>query len=126
MSPTPPPRIAKMGASGRRPLATTIRSPDQIGVGAVIFELPPKRHNSLPDIGSYPRMKLEPLVTSSVRDLPGKIVGVPQDGNSSRSVFQTVLPDFRSNAMRNDLFCWSHCTITRSRYRIGELAVPHS
>src|SRR6266498_2716442 len=35
-------------ASGRRPLATTIRSPEKIGVGAVILELPPSRHSSLP------------------------------------------------------------------------------
>ena len=40
------------GASGLRPLATTIRSSANMGVGAVIFELPPSRHSSLPVSGS--------------------------------------------------------------------------
>ena len=35
-----------------RPLATTITSSPKIGVGAVIFELPPNRHNSFPVLGS--------------------------------------------------------------------------
>ena len=40
MSPVAPGRITKMGFSGRRPLATTIRPCSQTGVGAVICELP--------------------------------------------------------------------------------------
>jgi hypothetical protein len=51
MSPDAPARMTKIGASGRRPLATTIKSPENTGVGAVIFELPPSRHNSLPVSG---------------------------------------------------------------------------
>src|ERR1041385_4005600 len=52
MSPDAPARTAKIGASGRRPLATTMRSPEKIGVGAVIFELRPSLHSSLPVSGS--------------------------------------------------------------------------
>src|SRR5512136_436104 len=70
MSPEAPARMTKIGASGRRPLATTIRLPDQTGVGAVICELPPRRHSSLPVSGSYPRMNLDPFVTSSLRPAP--------------------------------------------------------
>ena len=42
----------KIGRSGARPLATTHRSSAAIGVGAVIFELCPSRHSSLPVRGS--------------------------------------------------------------------------
>jgi hypothetical protein len=66
-----PARITKIGASGRRPLATTIKSSEKTGVGAVIFELPPNRHSSLPVSGSYPRMKFEALVINSTRFFPG-------------------------------------------------------
>src|SRR5688572_3805339 len=64
-SPRAPGRMTKIGASGARPLATTSSPPPKIGVGAVIFELPPSRHSSYPERGSYPRMKLAALVTSS-------------------------------------------------------------
>ena len=79
-----------MGASGRRPLATSIRSPAKIGVGAVILELPPSRQSSFPVSGIVAAdevrgvgHQLRPAICRA------KIVGVPQDGNSSRS----VLPD---------------------------------
>ena len=52
MSPLPPGLIAKIGRSGARPLATMTRSLEKIGVGAVIFELPPSRHRSAPVSGS--------------------------------------------------------------------------
>jgi len=52
MSPGAPARMTKIEASARCPLATTIRSPEKTGVGAVISELPPGRHNSLPARGS--------------------------------------------------------------------------
>ena len=52
MSPGAPGRIAKIGRSGARPLATRISPPAAIGVGAVIFELPPSRQSSLPVSGS--------------------------------------------------------------------------
>ena len=51
-SPRAPALIAKIGRSGARPLATMISPSLKIGVGAVIFELPPSRHNSLPVRGS--------------------------------------------------------------------------
>ena len=53
-------------------------------------------------------------------------VGVPHDGSSSRSVFQTTRPVAASSATRNESACVSHCRITRSFQMIGELAVPHS
>ena len=51
-SPRAPGRTAKIGRSGARPLATTYMPSAAIGVGAVIFELPPSRHNSVPVRGS--------------------------------------------------------------------------
>src|ERR1044072_191462 len=101
-------RTTKIGRSGPRPLTTTIRSSEMIGVGAVIFELRPRRHNSLPLRGSYPRMKFEALATSCSPAEVGITVGVPQDGNSSRSVFQTVLPVAASNASKKESACVSH------------------
>ena len=53
-------------------------------------------------------------------------VGVPHDGSSSRSVFQTVSPVAASSASRNESACVSHWTITRPFQMIGELAGPHS
>ncbi len=101
-------RTTKIGRSGPRPLATTKRSSAKIGVGAVIFELRPSRHSSLPVRGSYPRMKFEALVTSSGPAAVIATVGVPHEGNSSRSVFQTVLPVAASSASRNESACVSH------------------
>ena len=53
-------------------------------------------------------------------------VGVPHEGNSSRSVFQTVSPVSASSASRNESACVSHCMITSPFQMIGELAGPHS
>src|SRR4029077_4875977 len=64
-SPRAPGRITKIGRSGARPLATTSTSSPATGVGAVILELCPSFHNSLPVRGSYPRMKFDAFVTSS-------------------------------------------------------------
>src|SRR4029453_18247079 len=64
-SPRAPGRTANTGRSGARPLATMCRPFAKIGVGAVIFELPPRCHNSRPVFGSYPRPKFEAVVTSS-------------------------------------------------------------
>src|SRR5437588_144038 len=64
-SPRAPGRVTKIGRSGARPLATTNKPSPNTGVGAVIFELPPRRHSSVPVRGSYPRMKFAALVTSS-------------------------------------------------------------
>src|SRR4030095_5191841 len=116
----------KIGRSGARPLATTNTPSPKIGVGAVIFELPPSRHNSFPVRGSYPRMKFEALVTSTGPVSVVTIVGVPQDGSSSRSVFQTVFPVAAFRASRKESVCVSHCRITRLFQIIGELAGPHS
>src|SRR5258706_10323947 len=91
-SPRAPARMTKIGRSGARPLATTNRSSVATGVGAVIFELCPTFHNSLPVRGSYPRMKFDAFVTSSGPAEVIATVGVPQDGSSLRSVFQTVSP----------------------------------
>ena len=52
MSPRAPGRTANTGRSGARPLAITINPPAAIGVGAVIFELRPRRQSSLPVRGS--------------------------------------------------------------------------
>ena len=52
MSPRAPAFTTKIGAFGRRPLATTISSPSKTGVGAVMFELLPSRHSSRPVFGS--------------------------------------------------------------------------
>src|SRR5580765_1610018 len=51
-SPCAPGRTANTGRSGARPLATMCRPFAKIGVGAVSFELPPRRHNSRLDFGS--------------------------------------------------------------------------
>src|SRR4029079_8488197 len=107
-------RTTKIGRSGARPLATTKRSSAKIGVGAVIFELPPRRHSSLPVRGSYPRMKFDALVTRIGPALVCATVGDPHDGNSSRSVFHTVSPVVALNAIRNESTCVSTCWITRS------------
>src|SRR5688500_20362287 len=82
----------KMGRSGARPLAITHKPSAKIGVGAVIFELLPMRQSSLPVRGSYPRANLEALVTSTGPAGVMATVGVPHEGSSSRSVFQTVVP----------------------------------
>jgi hypothetical protein len=52
-SPRDPGRTAKIGRSGARPLATICRPSAKIGVGAMIFELPPSRHTS-------PRSRIAP------------------------------------------------------------------
>src|SRR5687768_12604798 len=102
MSPCAPGRTAKIGRSGARPLATTISPPAKIGVGAVILELPPRRHSSFPVRGSYPRMKFDALVTSTGPLAVSAIVGVPHDGSSSRAVFHTVSPVPALTAMTNE------------------------
>src|SRR6186713_672730 len=77
MSPVAPGRTAKTGRSGARPLATISRPSAPIGVGAVIFELPPRRQRSSPVSGSYPRTKFDALVTNSGPALVVTTVGVP-------------------------------------------------
>src|SRR6185503_5652968 len=114
-------RTTKIGRSGPRPLATTNKPSPKIGVGAVICELPPSRHNSLPVRGSYPRMKFDALVTSTGPFGVAAIVGVPHEGISSRSVFQTVSPVDASSASRKESVCVSHCRMTRLFQMIGEL-----
>ena len=52
MSPRAPGFRTKIGAFGRRPLITTMRSFSKTGVGAVMFELRPSRHSSRPVNGS--------------------------------------------------------------------------
>jgi hypothetical protein len=52
MSPRAPALSTKIGAFGRRPLITTIKSSSNTGVGAVIGELRPSRHSSRPVLGS--------------------------------------------------------------------------
>src|SRR6187455_2293540 len=125
-SPRAPGRTANTGRSGARPLATMCRPFAKIGVGAVIFELPPRCHSSRPVLGSYPRTKFDAFVISSGPALVFTIVGVPHDGSSCRSVFQTVAPVSALSASRNESVCVSHCTITRPFQTIGELAGPHS
>ena len=71
-------------------------------------------------------MKFEALVMSSGPALVVTTVGVPHDGSSLRSLFQTVSPVSALSAIRNESACVSHCTITRSFQMIGELAGPHS
>src|SRR5687768_9763428 len=75
-SPRAPARTANSGRSGARPLATMNNPLSKIGVGAVIFELPPRRHSSRPVRGSYPRMKFDAFVTSSGPDGVVATVGV--------------------------------------------------
>src|ERR1039458_8532531 len=99
MSPRAPVRIAYSGFSSRRPLPTTMRSPEKTGVGAVMFELGFKLHNSLPVAGSYPRIARGALVTSSTPVLAGTIAGVDHEGNSVRGVFQIVSPFLMSMAI---------------------------
>src|SRR4029453_4202652 len=84
-------RTTKMGRSGRRPLAMTKTPSAKSGVGAVIFELPPRPHRSFPVAGSSPRMKFDALVTSCGPAGVTATVGVPQDGSSSRAVFHTEI-----------------------------------
>src|SRR5215212_970031 len=107
-SPRAPALTTKIGLSGPRPLATTNTSSAKIGVGAVILELLPRRHSSLPVRGSYPRIKFDAFVTSSSPLEVTATVGVPHDGISSRTVFQTVSPVFALNAMMNESVCVSH------------------
>src|SRR4029453_18177252 len=116
-SPRAPARTTKIGRSGARPLATTNMSSEATGVGAVIFELGPTRHSSLPLRGSYPRMKLDALVTSSAPADVVATVGVPHDGSSSRSVFQTISPVSALSAGRNEsaLVCASSSTDSLTR-----------
>src|SRR6188768_3436158 len=85
-SPRDPERMTKIGRSGARPLATTKSVSVTTGVGAVIFELWPSFHNSLPVRGSYPRMKFDAFVMSSGPADVIATVGVPHDGSSLRSV----------------------------------------
>ena len=59
-------------------------------------------------------MKFEAFVIISALPLPLKTVGVPQDGSSFRTDFQTVPPVFMFAASRNDSFCVSHYTRTMS------------
>src|SRR5215213_1049125 len=125
-SPRAPALTTKIGLSGPRPLATTSTSSAKIGVGAVIFELRPRRHSSLPVRGSYPRIKFDAFAISSSPFEVVATVGVPHDGISSRSVFQTVSPVLALSARMNESVWVSHCTITRSFQMMGELAEPHS
>ena len=84
------------------------------------------RHSSLPVRGSYPRTKFDAFVT---RIGPAGViatVGVPHDGISSRSVFQTVSPVSAFTASRNESACVSIWMMTRPFQMIGELAGPHS
>src|SRR5258706_15259780 len=74
-------RTTKIGRSGARPLAITKTPSSNTGVGAVIFELPPRRQSSLPAPGSYPRMKFDALVTSCGPPLVAATRGTPQDGS---------------------------------------------
>src|SRR6188768_1069081 len=85
-----------------------------------------RRGSSRPVLGSYPRTKFDAFVMSSGPALVFTIVGVPHDGSSCRSVFQTVAPVSALSASRNESVCVSHCTITRPFQTIGELAGPHS
>jgi len=73
-------------------------------------------------------MKFGAFVTSSAASgpAPGNTFGVDHEGCSSRGVFQATSPFERRSAIRNEPFCWSHCTMTRSFQMIGELALPHS
>src|ERR671912_823771 len=126
MSPRAPGRTAYSGFSGLRPLVTMMTPPPMTGVGAVIFELPPSRHSSAPVRTSYPRMNVEPFVTSSGPDAAVTTVGVPHDGSSSRAVFHTVSPVRASSASTKASVWVSHCSNTRSFEMMGELAGPHS
>jgi len=71
-------------------------------------------------------MNLVACVTSSALPPISATVGVGHDGISSRSVRQTGSPSLARKAAMNEPFWMSHCTITRSFQRIGELATPHS
>jgi hypothetical protein len=71
-------------------------------------------------------MNFGAFVTSSAASLrAGQTVGVAHDGSSSRDA-STPLAVREPQRDRNESFCWSHCTITSRRSRIGELALPHS
>ena len=71
-------------------------------------------------------MKFDALVTSSGPAVVVTMVGVPQDGNSCRSVFHTVSPVSAFTASMNESAWVSNWTITSSFQMIGELAGPHS
>jgi len=71
-------------------------------------------------------MKFEALVTSTGPAPVSATVGVPHEGSSSRSVFQSMSPVAALSAIRNESTCVSTCRMTRSSQMIGELAVPHS
>src|SRR5690242_17347341 len=71
-------------------------------------------------------MYFDAFVTSTGPFFVAATVGVPHEGCSSRSVFQTVSPVSAFNAIRNESACVSHCRMTRSFQIIGELAGPHS
>src|SRR5262245_48502796 len=103
-----------------------MRPSAKIGVGAVIFDEPPSRHNSRPVSASYPRMKFDALVTSSGPVEARATVGLPHDGISSRDVFHTISPVSACSAITNESACVSHCRMTRPFQMIGELAGPHS
>src|SRR4030095_2100364 len=79
-SPREPGLTATSGRSRAGPLATTMSLSAKIGVGAVIFEDPPRRQSSCPPRGSYARMKFEALVTSSGPAAVAATVGGPHDG----------------------------------------------
>src|SRR5260370_16058856 len=71
-------------------------------------------------------MKFDALVTSSGPAAVTATVGVPHEGSSRRSVFQTVSPVLSSSARMNESACVSHWRMTRPFQMIGELAGPHS
>src|SRR4029450_9245569 len=71
-------------------------------------------------------MKFDALVTSSGPAAVIATVGVPHDGNSSRGVFQIVLPVSMSRGGTEGSACVSHCRTTSPFQMIGELAGPHS
>src|SRR5437588_12965356 len=58
--------------------------------------------STLPEAGSYERMRLGPITTSSVRTLFRQITGVLQVELSDRLARHSSLPVFLSSAMRND------------------------
>ncbi len=126
MSPLAEGRTTKIGRSGPRPLAMTMSPSARNGVGAVIFELRPSRHSSLPVRGSYARMKFDALVTSCGPAGVSTTVGEPHDGTSSRSTFHATVPSAAFSATRKSSWSVSHCRKTRSFQITGELAVPHS
>src|SRR5262245_55440585 len=97
-------RIAEIGRSGGLRLASSKCPSPKIGVGAVIFELPPSFHNSFPVRGSEPRIKFDALVASTGPAAVSTTVGVPHEGSSSRFVFHTVSPVSAFRAVMNEPF----------------------